>query len=533
MSQGIEEQLVPMEMPEIREDDGEIDIGAIRFVDSGIATEADDRNRPLRQFSPPGNLELYNVRYRRIGIEDWQRDAPFISEHARFWSSRDEFQPQKFSENIESLSSLWNSWGFMVAFYVNMLQLCCAFGVSIADGKTEAAFGSEIFASLLIPTTLLICLCAFGMVLPGSDLRVGIVVGILVTVLASVFDVFVGFAWGALFGAVAVLAGVLFLLLSRRNIEYSTRIYMFVNQLFFRKAVNLCFLVVFVAFALVICLLHFYVSAYILCCAHIVTFLRVGLFCFYLVVQWWSILAIGNAVYMAASATAVKFYFLAGTAYERQNPIIECGWNAMTRNFGAGAKAALLLPFFEVPKEVARFDESRTRRYRLVHRIVFVLRLASIEFAKRIDAVFSYPSRYGMIYSAVFNVGMKEGCRRYAENCSKYYINLLNEECSIGSVLCFKCFNAAVLCGLLDAGLSKVMGFSGDWMNAFFGFFSAFSIFHIYRSTMRGVYEGLFVAFSEEPARLERVSNDLRTVFESKFNEAVTRRRNILEGHFH
>lgn len=528
---GLGDELVPID------DDvqNEVSIDSIRFVDPGIEPEErfeGQSARPAQQFSPPGNLELYNVRYRRIGIEDWHLDAPFISEHARFWASRDEFQPQNFSKNIQSLSSLWNSWGFCVAFYVNMLQLFCAFGISIVDGGIGPSLCSEIHASILVPILSLLLTFAFGTLAPKSELRFGTLFGIFATIAAGLLCAFVGFHWAIVFCVAVLLSGILFFFLSRYNIEYSTKIYMYVNQSFFKKAVNLCFLVAFIVFVLILDLLHFYIAVAVVFRASVVSFVKVAIFCFYVVVQWWTMLAIGNALYMTASDASIQFYFLAGTAYERKNPIIESAWKSITKNFGICAKAALLLPFFEVPMVIARFDENRTKRCGMVHRIVCWVRVAAIEFAKRVDSVFCYPSRYGLIYSAVFNVGMKEGCKRYAENCSKYYVNLLNEECSIGSMLCFRSFNAAVFCGLVDAGLSRVLGFSSDWMHGFFGFFTAFSIFHLYRCATRGVYEGLFVAFSEEPARLQRISSELYTVFESKFNEAVTKRRNILDEHF-
>ena len=450
-------------------------------------------------------IELYNVIYKPVDICQWtETDPNFRTKHSdRFWGDSFTYSIQEYSDKVKYLTNV-NSKIFLGIFLVNLIvtfvsSLYVILRPKVSfDTSTANGYPILVFCIYLIVHVFLMFLFPTFWLNYGTYFSFGL--SLIFMIVACVYSYF----YSILLFVLIVVCGFIVSFFSKYNIEYSSYLIQFTKE---TKLYLSPTFVLFMIFTIVFSLLFIY--AY----AHSILSYCTKFFNFYLVISYWYIMnTICNAFYMAIAFTSTSYYFTCNTMDEIKFPILFGLKRAFTYNLGIASKMALLLPFVEWIKVCARIDPnlfSCPKREAFVNIISRIQRTAA-KIAKKIDSLFGYPSRLGMIYSSMFGIPIEEGCQRYAERSSRHFINLFFEDCIIGNHLAFTCLVIAIsgcytVHSIASHKLSAFVSIDnlGSYAAASFsGFFLCFALSQLYRSLIRGIYEGLLIAYSEDPTRL-------------------------------
>ncbi|OHS95041.1 hypothetical protein TRFO_10761 [Tritrichomonas foetus] len=333
----------------------------------------------------------------------------------------------------------------------------------------------------------------------------------------------------------------LFIVFSYHNFCYSSSLLKFTLTSSFRSNIsNNTSTSIFYTLSYVFIILFSLFYAYTALCARLLHYH--DLFYVYLLFSYWfSINTICNVIYMITSHLSTGFYFTSNTPKPLQWPLSFVFKLSLVNNLGIAAKMALILPFVDFIKIGARTKPKLLQDFffkineKLASYLSKVSDLVITIFKKVsrfIDRKFTYPSRIGMIYSLMYGIKVKDGCTKYAENSVKYYINLLNETCTVGNNLGAICLIAAVTGGFAVYSICRHYVNSSNQATMSFlisgatGFFFVFALVQVWRSMIRGMYEGILVGFSEMSFRMRNLDNNVANMLGNEYQKELDRRIN-------
>lgn len=505
----------------------------------GSYTDSNNINQPLvtATKSETNQFQFYDMKYQNIHVADWQNMQFEESEHSRFWSSPEVLQPHILSENIKGIPKTTHAlWA--IAFLTNIIIVIICFSIACSRGRPGYIYFPQNdtgigYSFLMVFLGLVIHFCMF-FILPAIFVNYGIFIALGINLGATIIALCLRLWSSIAYFLISLILGGVYYFYSQKGSNFTIALISFMIQKHFHRPLNIVFLVIHFAFTISISLIFMYMINYAVLCGWNFVFHIYAMYSFF-----WIICTIGQSVYMTAAHVSFVEFFLVDAPQESQNLVFEAMLRAFTYNFPIACYTGFLLPIVEPFRRIALYDTTDTaiRLTRLGEKTANValkflngLRGFCVAIVTQFDKYFEYPTRYGMIYSAVFGVPYEEGTRRYAEKSCKTYLHLLTQRCDVDIIYQFRCLNAAIICAFMTYA-SQSYHYRGNsahisYIGGACGFFLAFALFNMIRRHFLGAIEAIIIAYSEDTKRMDVVSTELSHTISNEFQVVIQEKKN-------
>jgi hypothetical protein len=445
--------------------------------------------------------------------------------YSHYWSDRDQFSPDVFSQNIQPKSQ-WFDFGFSIAFLLNLLLsiVVSSFLIGTAKFANDTILNQETTAptpSISVNPTSIFLVLFTGLAVaavvttlhfvyvfsaPLSYIRYGLLGSMAISIVSSIVP---AIATGNLFTLFFPLLPIIFCIvwycIVRNRIPYSAAILQksvgiirdhpaIIGVAVFQSIVDFLVTVLY-AFAMFFCQVHNASGLYV-----------------YLIFSYtWTINTFDYVVYVTGAGLGARDYFLRGTAFWPKYPVWDSFKLASTKSLGSSACAALLLAVIRTLRAMIKLSEGRDRENER-NGVMTVLRCLTLCLLNLLERIARFMSRYALIYCGVFGVPYQEGCRRWLELSTKKWLDVLISGNLIDTALGFNGFVFVIGSGLIGWGVGE-LGFSGRQIEVIFAVIASvifcWVVFALLKQPVIVMSDTLLLCWAEDPERLSETNPGL------------------------
>jgi hypothetical protein len=235
-----------------------------------------------------------------------------------------------------------------------------------------------------------------------------------------------------------------------------------------------------------------------------------ALYLYVLFSYFWTIFTLGYVLYLTISRLSAFWYFLNGTEFFPEYPVLKSLARACTKSLGSASLAGFLLAVVNFLQAIVRSMGSSNNAGMAILRCLALCILAVLEWFIR------FMNRYGLIYCAVFGVPFREGCRRWTELICHRFVDVIMGGCVVSTALTYNEILFSVGAGLIGLALGLFLG--DIWETDAWGLgilmcvltvFFTFGIFELFSNPILVSSDTLLVCFAEAPERLKTTASDL------------------------
>jgi hypothetical protein len=449
------------------------------------------------------------IQYRNLPISEWSSVPASDSVYSHYWSNPSEFEPSRFSENVSSRARCVD-FGFAIAFLVNLV---IAIGVSVfviathdpVDSPVVPVGGTEkvdirgLFKVVAIGGVIALVsnvLHFFYMVArPRAYIESGMIIGLIFSGVAVIGPLITGSIGALIFPVICLALTCLWYCLVQHRIPFSALIFERALSLVRRYPSLLLLTAGLFVFQLGLAV-AFGVVAVMAGGEH-----AGGLY-FYLFFSYlWIQFTLNYIVYMTGAGVAARDYFMRGTEYMPQSPVLDSLRLALTTSLGSAACAALLLAVIRTLRamlESSRANGDGENR----HAGLEVVRCLAMCLLALLEGFARFMSRYALIYCAVWGVPYGEGCRRWCElECTKF-IGVIIDGDIVGMSMGMNAVAVFIGTGLVAWAIGKgaTNGLAG--VVVAIAVVGGALIWALITQPVQVMVDTLFVCFAEDPERL-------------------------------
>ena len=485
---------------------------------------------PYQECEPPrqdtSHYQLYDRSFTQMTVAEWPNTRRDESEGLQFWRSPDCFQAETFLAASRGRKDKNDKFA-PVVFYVLVIMALIMFSsaaakvtqnMSASSLTWSVKLGWKVFGfcqlSVILPLVVCLVLAFLG---PRWFMRGAIFYACIISVLYLLVSIYYFHNVGALgvfcclcfVGFFCNLAikdlrrlGDVMLEVVAEHFKWSRIIGLFISMLILVNLMAFLW-----GFSVWLGLLNTWNGAYS---------------AFALLSYWYIISVLGQITYQAAAQLSAYKFFLEWThgVDFKTSDVTGRIW----QNMGIACVNGILIPLLYPFQSLARLDPVECKAIaeyyvddnfaKFVVSFIKGLHGIGVSVSSAFDKSLVYPSEEGSVYSAIFGVTRKEGCRRYAEIRSKNFVDVIQYRCSID-----------YLFGFFMIAIEACAGFTGwNCATKFFdmfsmfdfwkrfqmlggaaGFFLAFGFFQITKQLIKGITDAIIICFYECPHRMHAV----------------------------
>lgn len=465
---------------------------------------------------PSGDYDPYNVNYHPITVEQWQNVPSEKTDYSQYWESPDSFKPDKFSNNSKTETKC-NDIAFAIIFILVFLLTIAMFiytwlkvpaeDKSFTPDKNQMSSVTRklvwkcIGISLAIAVVFNIVHDIFLYCAPVVYIKAGLWIGLIVSVLAIIAPLYYGYYAAVVFPIIMLLFSICFFCMARKYIKISASIMKQTSRILLKFPT--IFLLI-----LLECIIQAGLTIFFSFFIYAVQMSGINKCMYILIVvsYLWTNLTSGYVIYLAISGVAASWYFLYGTEYMPDHPVLQSLKRASTTSFGSACIAALLLAFVELLEFLVQSANSGNC-------ILSILKCFAMCILSCLKCCIEYLNRYALIYCATFGVPFKEGCRRFIELRCNRFADLIMNSCIISNVTYYNMLVFSIGACLTGFGIGYgIYHNKSKYAQSFicaYSFAFAFALFFILRQPFVVISDTLLLCFVENPECLKTSANEL------------------------
>jgi hypothetical protein len=230
-------------------------------------------------------------------------------------------------------------------------------------------------------------------------------------------------------------------------------------------------------------------------------------------------------LYLIVAGLAASWYFLNGTPYFPEHPVLESMKRAFTSQFGSASFAGFIMAIIEILKSLANSGDGGGG-------IASLLRCIALCLLTIVECFVKWITRYGLIYCAIYGIPYVEGCRRWMELLCHRFLDVIVGGVIIGGALTFNEILFAIGAFGLGFGIGWGMFTGGDdFTGIIFGILVGvmamlltFAIFAILAEPILTLSDTLLVCFAEAPERLQASHGELHDRLAKYYGKSLQQR---------
>jgi hypothetical protein len=180
------------------------------------------------------------------------------------------------------------------------------------------------------------------------------------------------------------------------------------------------------------------------------------------------------------------------------------------------------------PNELAASAPIGQTLSQLLVRLVYQPHVICVKVAIWLDDKLTYPNQRGLVYSGLFGISARQGCRRVAELDSRFHVNRINDGWVPNTLIGVGALCLETTCGFLAWGFAaaflKGKANPDDHIHikrtaGAFGFFLCFAFVHLCRMFLAGLADTLFACFVESPGQLQKSDENFAKALEAQYEQ--------------
>ena len=496
----------------------------------GITYSRGNQNQNQDYFYDP-----YNIQYKPCTVDQWQQIQSEPTDYSKYWDSPESFQPDTFTKNTKKQTKCNDAIMavlFLIVFLVSIAVFAynwylipdfenpdidfnpSDYNLRMFDQNTMWKFIGVGLAIALVFNIVHSCFIFF---LPVLYIKVGLIMGVIVSILGVICPMIYGVYGSIIFPILMLVFSICFYCMAREYIEFSAAILKQTCKLLCKYPS--VFLLVFLQMAVEVGLSVMY-SLWIY--AIEINKIHPAIYIFVVIAYFWTTITLAYIIYMAISGVASSWYFLNDTEYMPRFPVLMSFKRAITTSLGSAAFAGLILAIVQTLK---LFVNMNVNGDGTIGAILSIIRCIALCLLSILECFVKFINRYALIYCATFGVPYREGCRRFLElNCTRYCDLLMN------SCIIFRTTEVNMLAFSIGACLTGYgigYGVFGDDYNyagtfvALFAFAFAFALFEILSQPFIVISDTLLVCFVEAPEQLKTSADSLYELLKDFYGEKL------------
>lgn len=524
---------------------------------------------PAQYQAQSGNYkyDLYHINYTEMTVTQWETIPNDQTEFSKFWESKDCFECDKFSANMQA-EERWNDLCWFVFFWVNFgiafILFIWAAAMEPQDSSyyvpsSSSSSGGSYYGSKLKytdyydpplkggkytdePTMDLMWACigvGFGISIllnaahflyisfaPYVYIKFGMWIGVLVAFILIVGPAAKYSLWPlVVFPIIFLVLGIIFFCFFRRLIPISCVVLQLTMKI---MRTNWMIIVL----SVIECAVQFLLTLMFCAFMFFVIFKGINpiIFLYIFFSYIWLTQTISYAVYICGACLASQWYFLHGTDYFPKSPVWIAFKRAFTKNFGSASCAAFIIALINLLKAMFYMSDfycdcGDNIVAVLFNCILLMIKCCAICCLTIIECFFQFVARYGLIYCGIYGVPFKEGCRRWCELSASRFVDVIAEGCIIKSSITFNfllfVIGSALIGMAIGFDLTGEGSLFGPLFGALFCILLTFCIFLLMSEPIQTISDSLFVCFAECPEQLKTRDNCVAEGLEEYYGKEV------------
>ena len=433
--------------------------------------------------------------------EDWEECKCDPSQFSYLWENQSQFEPKRFAQN-QCRRKKCNDAFFKVFFRIHLLSTLFVFALlfELLDKPKDCDIKAIFMILLLVSTFSTLKHSLHAIKYPDALANFEVRMSIAIICCMSISNTFIfNESMFLIFLPTSLIIWIISGCIKKKHALISTSILKQLWELIIANSNIFAPLTVFVIIDIVVNIAFLFFSLYSLHTRSPVPLM-------YTIFSYsWIMTTFSYFSYMTSACFTAFWYFLRDTEYMPKSPVLMSFDYVISNSYGSAAFAGMIHPITNVLSSLVD----------ILNAII-----SKLKGENKHDNVNNQSmDQYGLIYSAIFGVPYKEGCRRWKEVSSKKSIDVLNNSYANNTVVKANLFILSIF--VSSTFYCTENDFSYVLVVIIFQLFAfVLTFFLIFEQPIKAVSNAFFVCFVESPNRLKLSSPKLYNIMNELFKES-------------